>query len=234
MRYIKLPVYKQKDEILWQTLDAAATAAVSSTIVGLFLKSFVLGLLVFGFTVATVALYLMIELHLEQLHAASSHSTHSQDPLMKDTRTNVLVWGAVIGGLAIGNFWLYFVRQGVSYADIPASAPLYKEAVILAAFTVVSCLLARTLHHRWHFSRELELEGRRLVRHLKAYVLSFVYTITLVYIAVLLSPYGANISFALLVATLFVGLRELQRFDRKHHRSAIRRLQQQHLAATAK
>jgi hypothetical protein len=227
MYYLKLPTHKQLREIRWQTIDAAATATVASVVVGLFVKNAAFGLAIFCLTMAAVVLYLLIELRLEQVHAISSHHTHRHDPLLHDSRTNVLLWGAIIGALAIGNFWLYFERHGVTYSAIPATAPIYKEAVILAGLTVAACLLARTIHHRFHFSRKLELRGRRLVRHFKAYVLAFAYTFALLYFAVLLTPYGANISFALLVAALFVGLREFQRFDRKHHRKHLVSLHKQ-------
>lgn len=227
MHYLKLPSYKQRREIAWQTMDAAAIAAVASFLAGVFVQNAVFGLFIFGLAVATVALYLLIELKLEQMHALSSHHTHSHDPLMRDSRKDALLWGGIIGALAIGNFWLYFERHGVSYSAIPSTAPIYKEAVILAGLTVVACLLARTVHHRFHFSRKLELKGLRLTKHLKTYVLAFTYTFALLYFAVLLTPYGANISFALLVAALFVGLREFQRFDRKHHRKHLVSLHKQ-------
>lgn len=224
MHYLKLPTYKQRREIAWQAVDAAAIAAIASLLVGVFVQNALFALFIFGLSITAVTVYLLIELKLEQMHALSSHHTHSHDPLMRDSRKDALLWGGIIGILAIGNFWLYFERHGVNYAAIPATAPIYKEAVILSGLTVASCLLARTLHHRFHFSRRLELKGLRLARHLKAYVLSFLYTALLVYAAILLSPYGANISFALLAILPFVALREFQRFDRKHHRAALKAL----------
>jgi|GEM_PF-2450709 len=227
MHYLKLPTHKQRREVAWQTADAAAIAAVASLVVGLFTQSLFFGLLVFGVSVVSVVVYLALELWLEQVHAAFSHHTHRHDPYLHETRTNLLLWGAVIGGLAIGNFWLYFVRHGVTAGEIPVTAPLYREAVILAGLTVAACLLARAIHHRFHFSRKLELKGQRKIRHLKAYVLAFTYTLTLLYGAVLLSPYGANISFALLALVPFIAIKEFHRFDRKHHRKHLVSLHKQ-------
>lgn len=233
MHYLKLPTYRQRREIAWQTLDVAVIAAVTSVAVGVFTKSAWNGLAIFGFAVVSVVLYLLIELKLEQAHAAFSHHTHRHDPYLHDSRTNLLLWGLIIGGLAIGNFWLYFIRHGVTASEIPATAPLYREAVILAGLTMVVCLLARTVHHRFHFSRKLELRGLQKARHLKAYTLAFAYTFALLYGAILLSPYGANISFALLVLLPFITLKEFQRYDRKHHRQQIKELHAQTLRETA-
>lgn len=221
MHYLKLPTHKQRLEVAWQTVDIAAIALVASVIIGLFTQNILFGLAVFGLAVASSTLYLILELWLEQAHAAFSHHTHRHDPYLHDSRSNLFLWGAIIGGLALGNFWLYFVRHGVAIHEIPVTAPLYREAVILAGLTVVACLLARAVHHRVHFSRKLELQGLHKARHLKAYALAFAYTLALLYGAILLTPYGANISFALLALIPFIALKEFQRFDRKHHRKNL-------------
>lgn len=231
MHYLKLPSHKQRGEVLWQVVDIAAIAAIASAAVGLFAQNILFGIAIFGVSVASITIYLLLELWLEQAHAAFSHHTHHHDPYLHDSRTNLLLWGAIIGGLAVGNFWLYFVRHGVTIAEIPLTAPLYREAVILAGLTVVACLIARTVHHRVHFSRKLELQGLRKARHLKAYALAFAYTFLLLYGAILLSPYGANISFALLALIPFIGLKEFQRFDRKHHRKNLAALHNEILQA---
>lgn len=227
MHYLKLPKHKQLREVRWQVLDVAVISLVASATVGLFMQHALFGLVIFGLSLLSVTLYLLLELWLEQLHATFSHHTHKHDPYLHDSRAHLFLWGAIIGGLAYLNFWLYFVRHGVTAGEIPATAPLYREAVILAGMTVAVCLLARAVHHRFHFSRKLELRGLHRARHLKAYLLAFLYTCGLLYGAVLLSPYGANISFALLALVPFLAAKEFHRFDRKHHRKNLLNLHQE-------
>lgn len=233
MRYVQLPTHKQRREILWQTIDGAATALIAASVVSLFLQSLTAGLLLFVAAVASVFAYLVIEMQLEQINTKFSHHTHKHHPYIQDSRINALLWGMVIGGIAIGNFLLYFIRHGVSAAEIPTTAPLYKEAVILAGLTIIACLLTRIVHHRLHFTHQLHKStGTPRARYVKTYALSFVYTITAVYLIILLSPYGANISFILPAIAIFVALREFQRFDRKHHRKALVELHAKSLRET--
>ena len=218
-------MHKRKSEAVWQAIDTAVILAVACTVTALLTHDIKASALLFAFALASVTVYLLIELKLEHARLSLNHLMKQHRTATAQSRANLLLWGVVIGGLTSANFYLFFTRHGVSASTVPGTAPLYKDAVALMGMTMALCLLARILHHRYHFSKQLELTGIHYARHLKAYVLSFLYTFAAMYCVLLLVPdYSVNIGFAVLAAGLFVSVCEFQRYDRQHHRGAIHAL----------
>jgi len=224
MSSVQLPKSKQKAEIFWQTMDITVVLAVVCLILAFFTRNFVLSLLLCGLSLASIIVYFLVEYKLEYKLVKARRIKPNHNPAMEESRANLLLWGVVIAGLAIGNFFLYFTRHGVTLHDIPTTAPFYKDALALIFLTIVACLLAHALHHSYHFSKNLQLAGIHQARTIKSYVLAFVYTFVGVYILLLVSSYHADLVFALLAAALYIGFREFQRYDRKNHRKSVHRL----------
>lgn len=222
----QLPKRKQKSEVLWQTLDAAVILAVVCLIFALFIHNFAISILLCVLSLSSIMLYLSIEYKIEYKLVKARRIKPDHNPAMEESRANLLLWGIIISGLAIGNFFLQFARHGVTVSDIPVTAPFYKNAIALMFLTVVTCLLAHALHHSYHFSRNLGIAGIHQARTIKSYILAFFYTFIIVYVALLLSPYDADLDYALLAGALYIGFREFQRYDRKNHRKHIHALHQ--------
>jgi len=221
MNNIQLPKNKQKTEIFWQTLDIAVVLAVVCLILAFFTRNFMLSMLLCVLSLMSIVVYFLVEYKLEYKLVKARRIKPDHNPAMEESRANLLLWGVVIAGLAIGNFFLHFTRHGVMPHEIPTTAPLYKDAVALIFLTIVTCLLAHALHHSYHFSKNLQLAGIHQARTIKSYVLAFLYTFVGVYVLLLISSYHADLVFALLAAVLYIGFREFQRYDRKNHRKSI-------------
>lgn len=220
----QLPKHKQKAEIFWQTLDATVILAVVCLIFALFIDNFLVSILLCVLSLVSIVTYLSIEYKIEYKLVKAKRIKQERNPAMEESRANLVVWGIIIAGLAIGNFFLQFARHGVSVSDIPVTAPFYKNAIALMFLTVVTCLLVHALHHSYHFSKNLGLAGIHQARTIKSYVLAFLYTFVIVYVILLFSPYDADLDFALLAGALYFGFREFQRYDRKNHRKSIHKL----------
>lgn len=224
MSSVQLPKRKQHIEIFWQIIDVTVVLAVICLIFAFFIDSFVISLLLCVLSLISLITYLVVEHKIEYKLVKARRITQERNPAMEESRINLLVWGLVIAGLAIGNFFLQFARHGVTVHDIPVTAPFYKNAIALMFLTVVTCLLVHALHHSYHFSKNLGLSGIHQARTIKSYALAFFYTFVIVYIFLLFSPYDADLDFALLAGLLYLGFREFQRYDRKNHRKSIHTL----------
>jgi hypothetical protein len=220
----QIPKRKQKAEVLWQVLDVVVILAVICFIFALFIDNFAVSVLLCILSLASIIKYLVIEYKIEYKLVKARRIKQEKNPAMEESRANLLLWGAIIAGLAIGNFFLQFARHGVTVNDIPITAPFYKNAIALMFLTVVTCLLVHALHHSYHFSKNLGLAGIHQARTIKSYVLAFFYTFVIVYVILLLSPYDADLDFALLAGIIYLGFREFQRYDRKNHRKHIHKL----------
>lgn len=224
MSSVQLPKNKLKAEIFWQTLDVTVVLTVVCLILAFFTRNFVLSMLLCGLSLVSIVVYFLVEYKLEYKLVKAKRIQPNHNPAMEESRTNLLFWGIVIAGLAIGNFFLHFARHGVVPHEIPTTAPLYKDAIALTFLTIVACLLAHALHHSYHFSKNLQLAGIHQARTIKSYVLAFLYTFIGVYVLLLVSSYHADLVFALLAAVFYIGFREFQRYDRKNHRKSVHRL----------
>ena len=224
MAYVQLPSKWQRREMLWQVLDTAAILAIACSVTAWFTHNVGISLILFVSSLVSVVLYLLLELRYEQVYFSAKELSQQSNAVQPESRANLLLWGVIIGCLAAGNFVWFFARHGVNIAAIPITAPIYKDAVALAALTIILCLLAGVLHQRYHFAKSLGLTGLQKAIHVKSYVLSLLFTLAIIWLALLISPYQADYFFAVIAALLFWGFREFQRYDRQHHRSAIRAL----------
>ncbi len=220
----QLPKRVQRIEIFWRTLDAAVVLAVVCLLLALFTHSFVLSLTLCALSLLSIALYFIVEHKLEYKLVKAKRIKPDHNPAMEESRANLLLWGIIITGLAIGNFFLHFARHGVTVSYIPPTAPFYKDAIALMFLTIVACLLAHALHHSYHFSKNLDLSGIHHARTIKSYVLAFLYTFAGIYLVLVFTPYSPDMSFALLAAILYIGFREFQFYDRKNRRKHIHTL----------
>jgi P-type Ca2+ transporter type 2C len=132
-----------------------------------------------------------------------------------------LVWcGVLIGGLAFGNYILFFYRWG-----IPATAPtrgVYLQATAITYLTIVLCQLLNILQRRSHnglFTR-YQFNNKKLALALG---FSLFGVANIIYNPVIAPYFGtgplavSDWLFAIGAAGIFVGIRELQRYARKHH-----------------
>jgi hypothetical protein len=215
-----LPSKKQRTELARQTLEIAIILAVICAATVLFTQNIVAGLLLYGLSLGSIVLYLLFE-HKLEYEVIKSHRSKRLTSDMYESRANLLLWGIIIAGLAIGNFLLLFIRHGTTVGEIPPTALLYQDAVGLMFTTIVFCLLAHILHYRYHLYKGLGLVGIHKARTIKSYVLASFYTVAIISIAFLLTPYHSDLFFAVVAAVLYIAFREFQRYDRKNHRKAV-------------
>lgn len=137
-----------------------------------------------------------------------------------------LVWcGLLIGGLAFGNYLLYYWRRGLGAAHIDIHSMLHYQATTITYLTIVLCQLANILQRRSEhgiFTR-YQLHNRTLWG---AYALSLLCVLIIIYSP--LNTYFASGPLgvidwllALSAATIFILVRELQRHNRKYSRATL-------------
>ncbi len=143
-----------------------------------------------------------------------------------------LLWcGILIGGLAFGNYLLFFWRWG-----IPATAPtrsVYLQATAITYLTIVLCQLLNILQRRSRkglFTR-YQFNNKNLA---VALAFSLFCVANIIYNPIVAPYFGAgplalsDWFFAVGAAGVFVGIRELQRYTRTHHsREAVLKLYHQ-------
>lgn len=217
-----------KKHLKWQTLELAAMLGIACGVASVWLDS--RAAMIFMATLLCITLYTLLEHRVEKKHIRTARVKHHHALSLPESRRTVLWCGLIIGALAAGNFLFFFVRHGVSISQVPTTAPAYTEATALAGLTVLLCVLAHLLHHRFHLSLHLELSRIRKQRLLLGYAGLALYMLAFVYIALLVvtqplqMPTMVDWFFASLAAGIFVAIREFQRYDRKHHRKALRAL----------
>lgn len=221
MKWQKLPKKKRRLEIIWRTLDATIVLAIVSVIFAFFTQDAWLSITLSGLALVSIFVYFLIEHKLEYELVTLHRIKQTNIPQQRDSIINFVIWGTVIAGLAIGAFFLHFIRHDIMPADVPTSAPIYQSGLALMLLTVVACLLAHVLHHGYHFSRDLKLVGIHKARTIKTYILGVVYTFIGVYVLLRVFRYDTDVDLALLAAVLYIGFREFQRYDRKNHRKTV-------------
>ncbi len=219
----KIPKKKRRLEIIWRTLDATIIIAVVSIVFAFFTQDPLLSITLSGLALASIATYFLIE-HKLEYELVTLHRIKSTTRQQRDSIANFVVWGVVIAGLAIGNFFLHFMRHDIMPGDVPTTAPIYESGLALMFLTVVACLLAHVLHHGFRFTTDLKLVGIHKARTIKTYILAVLYTFIGVYILLRIFRFNTDVDLALLAALLYVGFREFQRYDRKNHRKVVRLL----------
>ncbi len=155
--------------------------------------------------------------------------------LNKFTITDLLWCGILIGGLAFGNFLLFFSRVGVSPRGIQAGSLLHMKATAVTYLTIVLCQLGNILQRRsinGLFTR-YQLHNKRLWM---AMALSLFCVSNVIYNP-WIAPYfkASSITlvdwlYAILAAIIFLGIREFQRYSSQHSRANIIHLHRQKIA----
>lgn len=217
------PKRKRRLEIIWRTIDAAVIIAVISIIFAVFTQNAQLSILLSGLALASIVVYFAIE-HKLEYELVTQHRIKNNVSLQRDSLVNFIIWGVVIAGLAIGAFFLHFMRHDIMPSDVPTTAPIYESGVALLFLTVVTCLLAHTLHHGYHFSSNLKLVGIHKARTIKSYILAVLYTFIGVYVLLRIFRFDTDVDLALLAGIIYIGFREFQRYDRKNRRKFVHAL----------
>lgn len=137
-----------------------------------------------------------------------------------------LLWcGVLIGGLAFGNYLLYYWRRGIGAAHIDAHSLIHAQATTLTYLTIVLCQLANILQRRSEHGifTPYQLHNRALWGALAFSLICvgvIIYSPLNVYFAS--GPLGLiDWILAVAAAVLFILVRELQRHTHHHSRRAL-------------
>lgn len=144
-----------------------------------------------------------------------------------------LLWcGLLIGGFAFLNYLWFYERQGVEAQHLTADTTIHMTAMTLTYLTIVLCQLCNILQRRTSaglFSK-YQLHNKQLwlaIGFSLFCVLNIIYNPWI-------APYFKSAPlevvdwlYALGAASLFVLIREFQRYNRKHHRNHLVRLHKQ-------
>jgi Ca2+-transporting ATPase len=148
-------------------------------------------------------------------------------------------FGALAGGLAYGNYLLFFARHHLSPRYLDPTLPLYHQATTLTYLTLVLCLYVylmfeRSDTHEKFFTAYLWSNKKLLI----AFAASFIFILNLIYNPII-SPYFSAGPLSIIdwltafgCAGLYVAFRLLQRHTRKHTRQAVLKLHREVSAAT--
>ncbi len=157
-----------------------------------------------------------------ELMADKPRNTHDHI-LNRDSITDLLWCGLLIGGLAFINFVFFFWRHGLPAAHADTANPaLYMKATALTYLTIVLCQLLNILQRRSRkglFTR-YQFHNRAL---LIAMTFSMVCVLNIIYNPYLNVYFGAaplrliDWIFALAAAAIFILIREVQRHANIHH-----------------
>lgn len=138
-----------------------------------------------------------------------------------------LAWaGALIGSMAYINYLLFFERQGIGPSAVPAETPVHFKAMAITYLTIVLCQLANILMRRSKhglFTR-YQLHNRRLWG---AIGLSLTAVLVIIYVPFvskyfMTGPLGiVDWLYAIGAMSLFIIIREFQRYDHQHHRKHV-------------
>ncbi|MGM0628110.1 MAG: cation-translocating P-type ATPase [Candidatus Fermentibacterota bacterium] len=72
-----------------------------------------------------------------------------QHIMNRGTAREVLLFGLLIGALSFGNYWLYMVREGISFASsVSLENPVYLRATTMAYLTIAFCQFMNVLSRR--------------------------------------------------------------------------------------
>ncbi len=138
-----------------------------------------------------------------------------------------LIWcGILMGGFAFANYILFFYRNGINPEGLTGGTEIHMQATALTYLTVVLCQLANIIYRRTSagiFSR-YQLHNKQFWL---AIALSLTCVLTIIYnptvggyfhtMPLTLIDWG----YALGATGIFIAIREFQRHNRKHHRSAV-------------
>jgi P-type Ca2+ transporter type 2C len=133
---------------------------------------------------------------------------------------DLLFTGALMGGLAYGNFLLFASRHQLAFKDIPTTGKLYAAATTLTYVTICMCQFANLLIRR--------VKGRTLTRYMFsnrqlwiAFGISFFCILNIVYNPIIHKVFGTSYLsivdwlFVLLAAVIFFSVRETYKLATK-------------------
>lgn len=149
----------------------------------------------------------------ELMHEPARSPSHHI--LNRRTITDLLWCGILIGGLAYINYLLFFSRNGTPADTVVGSSPIHMKATALTYLTIVLCQLVNILQRRSQdglFTR-YQLHNKQLWF---AILLSLISVLVIIY-SPINTYFGASPlstldwTYALMAATIFMGIREIQR-----------------------
>jgi Ca2+-transporting ATPase len=139
---------------------------------------------------------------------------------------DVMWCGLLIGGLAFLNYMWFFKRNGIDPQYLTANTPIHFQATALTYLTLILCLVINVLQRRSKdgLFTKYQLHNKSMWFAVSLSLFSIVNIIYNPWIA----PYfhSGPLTFidwltALGAATIFVLVREFQRYNRKHHRKMV-------------
>ncbi len=145
--------------------------------------------------------------------------------LNRETITDLLWAGLLIGGLAFMNYLLYYWRRGLSAEHVDITSEIHAQATSLTYLTIVLAQLANILQRRSEhglFTR-YQLHNKVLwgaIGFSLLCVLLILYTPINTYFAS--GPLGfVDWLYAIAAMLIFIAIREFQRHSKQHTRSAL-------------
>lgn len=163
------------------------------------------------------------------------HSYHNsyRGLFTRSNLTDILWAGSLVTVLAYTNYILFFSRYDIPAGNVPTGSLLHAKATTLALLVVVLCQLANIVHVR---SSNGIFSKQQL--HNRSFWLGTLFALTavtaLAYNAWLGNFFGTapltavDWTYALGSLSIFVAVREMQRFNKKHSRKAVLELHRTH------
>lgn len=161
---------------------------------------------------------------------------HLHDHILNRVNIMDLLWcGLVIGGLAYGNYLLFYRRLGIDPRGITAGSWIHMKATALTYLTIVLCQFGNIMQRRSVHGFFTAYQFRNLQLWL-AFSVSLFCVVNIIYNPWIAPYFGAGalgwVDWLLAVcsAAIFIGLREFQRWAKSHHSPQALLALQQNLA----
>jgi Ca2+-transporting ATPase len=238
----------KQGRIIFQNIKKSALSAFTSNAGELVVNLLSLaGASLFHIPLAiTVMEILAIDLVAELFPIAALGSDPADGELMHDYPRNPrdhilsgrniidLLWcGLLMGGLAFGNYLLFFHRHGIDASSVPSGTWIHMKATALTYLTIVICQLGNIMQRRSVHGLFTRYQFRNKT-FWGAMVLSVFCVLNIIYNP-WITPYfktsplaAIDWLYALTAAAIFLSIREFQRLSHNHHnREKIITLHQQ-------
>jgi len=166
--------------------------------------------------------------------ATLRHDTHKhkvRDTHQRQVVFEILAFGLVAASLAYLNYSWFFVRHGLSAAYLDTTSNLYMEATSVTLLTLLLCQTVHLVFVRNDHEKRLShtfLRGNQELH--RAWAVSAFILLNLLYNPLLQVVFKtAGLDFwdwlsALLMASLYTGLKVIQRHSREHTHHAVLKL----------
>ncbi len=227
----------QQGRVIFQNIKKSTYSALTSNTSELAVNLFSLGgAVIFHIPLAlSVILILAIDLIAEMFPIAALGWDEAENDIMREyprnthkhiltleSGTNLLFYGLLVGGLAFGNYVLFFYRNGINPQNLATASPMHLKAMSLTYLTIVLCLFINILQ-----TRSPKGLFTRYQLHNKALGIAFAVSILCV-MNIIYNPYlntyfgtgplsGVDWSFALGAMLIFLIAREVQRYANTYH-----------------